>query len=345
MPNGPNRGTLTLLLALVVTPAVAGARQTGAVAPGAIAALLDSLSSDAMLGRQTGSDGSRKAAGVISRRMRAAGLTPAGDRDYFQTIPLARADNRRIVIVEDRAARDTFPADRRLVGGNVVGVLAGYDPALRDEVVLVTAHYDHIGVRQPVNGDSINNGADDNASGTVAMLEVARLLAATGGTRRTLIFVAFTGEELGGLGTRWYLLHPTRPLDKTVANLNIEMIGRPDSLAGGPGRAWLTGYERSTMGDGLAAAGIPIVPDPRPDQNFFRRSDNYAFALQGIPAHTLSSFNLHSDYHRPSDEAALADPDHMAQVIEATARAVRMLGDGPTPSWKPGGRPEPRRAP
>lgn len=121
MPNGPNRGTLTLLLALVVTPAVAGARQTEAVSPATIAALLDSLSSDAMLGRQTGSEGSQKAAEIISRRMRAAGLTPAGDREYFQTIPLARADNRRIVLVVDRSALDTFPADRRLVGSNVVG--------------------------------------------------------------------------------------------------------------------------------------------------------------------------------------------------------------------------------
>lgn len=333
------------LAGFLLAPTIACAQPASSVSPAAVAALLDSLSGDALQGRLTGSDGSQVASVIIGARMRAAGLQPAGDRGYFQSIPMARADNRRIVIVADPAARDTFPIDRRVEGGNVVGILPGSDPVVRSEVVLVTAHYDHVGVRQPVNGDSIYNGADDNASGTTAMLEVARILASEGGTRRTLVFVAFTGEEMGGLGTRWYLQHPARPLETTVANLNIEMIGRPDSLAGGVGRAWLTGYERSTMGDALAASGIPIVPDPRPDQNFFRRSDNYAFALQGIPAHTLSSFNMHTDYHRPSDEAALTDPEHMAQVIAATARAVRLLGDGPTPTWKPGGRPEPRSTP
>jgi Zn-dependent M28 family amino/carboxypeptidase len=141
------------------------------------------------------------------------------------------------------------------------------------------------------------------------------------------------------LGTKWYIAHPVVPLTRMSANLEIEMIDRPDSLAGGPGRAWLTGYERSTMGDMLKAAGIPIVPDPRPSQNFFERSDNIAFARAGIPAHTLSTFNLHTDYHRPSDEASRADIPHMTAVIRAAAAAVRLLGDGPAPQWHPGGRP------
>nr|MBP9898703.1 M28 family peptidase [Gemmatimonadales bacterium] len=118
-----------------------------------------------------------------------------------------------------------------------------------------------------------------------------------------------------------------------------EMIGRPDSLAGGPGKAWLTGYERSTMGDMLKANGIAIVPDPRPSQNFFRRSDNYAFAEMGIVAHTLSTFNLHTDYHRPSDDADKFDFDHMTAVIKAGAQAVRHLADGATPAWHEGGKP------
>jgi Zn-dependent M28 family amino/carboxypeptidase len=124
-----------------------------------------------------------------------------------------------------------------------------------------------------------------------------------------------------------------------AANLEIEMIARPDSLAGGPGRAWLTGYERSTMGDILAANGIPIVPDKRPDQHFFERSDNIAFARKGIVAHTLSTFNLHADYHRPSDEVSKVDFVHMAGVINAAARAARLLVDGMKPEWKDGGRP------
>ena len=308
--------------------------------PGAVLDLLETLAADSMEGRLTGTAGVMRAARVIETRMRAAGLQPGGDSGFFQQVALARGENGRFVVLEGLEAMDTIPAERRLQGVNVIGILRGSDPALRNEVVLVTAHYDHVGIRRPVDGDSIYNGADDNASGVVAVLTIADLLGAEDGPKRTVVFAALTGEEVGMLGTRWYLRHPALPLGQTVANLNIEMIGRPDSLAGGFGKAWLTGYERSTMGDALAANGIPIVPDPRPDQNFFRRSDNFAFARIGIPAHTLSTFNLHTDYHRPSDEPSKADPDHMAHVINAAARAVRLLADGPKPEWKPGGRPE-----
>jgi Zn-dependent M28 family amino/carboxypeptidase len=117
------------------------------------------------------------------------------------------------------------------------------------------------------------------------------------------------------------------------------MVGRPDREAGGPGRAWLTGYHRSTVGADLAAAGIPIVDDPRPAQRFFERSDNIAFACQGIPAHTLSSFGLHGDYHQPSDEVERIDIPHLTTVIEAAIDAVRLLADGQRPAWTPGGDP------
>ena len=119
----------------------------------------------------------------------------------------------------------------------------------------------------------------------------------------------------------------------------IELIARPDSLAGGAGKAWLTGFERSTMGDSLAAKGIPIVADPRPDQEFFWRSDNIAFARRGIVAHTLSSFSLHADYHLPSDDIAKVDFEHMATVINEAAKAVHLLANGAKPQWKPGGKP------
>jgi Zn-dependent M28 family amino/carboxypeptidase len=225
------------------------------------------------------------------------------------------------------------------VDANVIGIIPGSDPALRNEAVLVTAHYDHVGVGAAVNGDSIYNGADDDGSGTVALLEIARQLKQGPAPKRTVVFAAVTGEERGLIGTRWYLDNPVVPLERTVANFNVEMIGRPDSLAGGPGKGWLTGYERSTMGDMRKAQGIPLDPDPRLDQDFFRRSDNYGFALRGIPAHTLSSFNLHADYHRPSDEVDQVDFAHMTEVIQAAARAVRLLADGEKVEWKPGGRP------
>jgi Zn-dependent M28 family amino/carboxypeptidase len=218
--------------------------------------------------------------------------------------------------------------------------MPGSDPSLAGEHILIDAHYDHVGIGPVVAGDSVYNGADDDASGVVATLKTAEILVRGPRPRRTIYFAAMTAEESGLLGARWFVDHPPRPLSEMVANLEIEMIGRPDSLAGGFGKAWLTGYERSTMGDLLAAQGIPLVADPRPAQNFFQRSDNYQLALRGVVAHTLSSFNLHSDYHRPSDETDKVDPAHITEVIRATARAARLLADGVKPEWKPGGRPE-----
>jgi len=219
--------------------------------------------------------------------------------------------------------------------------LAGTDSLLQDSVIIVGAHYDHHGIDRPVNGDSILNGADDNATGVVTVLEVARALAAGPPVRRSVIFLLTTGEEQGMLGVTWYVTHPVVPLDRTIANLQVEMTGRPDSLAGGAGHAWLTGDSRSTMGSLFRAAGLSVVPDPRPSQRFFERSDNIAFARAGIPAHTLSTFSLHSDYHQVTDEASRIDIEHLTAVALMTAKAVRALANGPAPTWTAGGRPEP----
>lgn len=308
--------------------------------------LLAALAADSMEGRGTGTRGGMRAATMIAAQMQAIGLTPAGDSGFMQRVPLYLAPSTRgpagqlrPALAASWAALDTVPAARRLTGVNVVGILRGSDPALREEAILVDAHYDHLGIRANATPDSIYNGADDDASGTIAVLEIARMLASGAPPERTVIFLATTGEEQGLLGTRYYIRNPVHPLDRTVANLEIEMIGRPDSLAGGRGKGWLTGYERSTMGEMLAANGIPLVPDARPEQNFFMRSDNIAFARMGIPAHTLSSFNMHTDYHRPTDDMTHVDAGHMAEVIRAAVRAVRLLADGPVPVWKPGGRP------
>ena len=333
-----------------------GPDPTGAITPTAASALLSQLADDSLQGRMTGTPGADRAALLIAREMERIGLEPAGDSGYFQQVPYVlrsferqgRPPRLAVSVAPSFAALDTVPPERRRLSVNVLGLLRGSDPNLRNEHILVDAHYDHIGAaNDPVNGctavgaDSICNGADDDASGTVAVLLVARAMAGGPVPRRTIIFAAMTGEEIGLTGARWYLEHAVLPLDQMVANLEIEMIDRPDSLAGGPGKAWLTGYERSTMGDSLAAHGIPLVPDPRPNQGFFQRSDNYALALRGIVAHTISSFNLHADYHRPSDEAARADSVHLAAVIAAVARATWLLADGPKPEWKPGGKPEP----
>ena len=287
----------------------------GSVTEAGVREQLTVLAADSMEGRGTATAGGARAARFIAAELARAGVAPAGDSGYFQRVPT-----------------------RRGLAVNVVGLVRGSDPVRRDSAVVVAAHYDHLGIGRPVAGDSIYNGADDDASGVVTVLQVARALARSR-PERTLIFLLTTGEEVGLLGTRRYLQAPVVPLERTVAELEVEMIGRPDSLAGGAGRAWLTGYERSTMGDMLKAAGSPIVPDPRPDQHFFQRSDNIAFARRGIPAHTLSSFNLHQDYHTPADDATKVDFAHMTAVIRAAVAAVRELASGPAPVWKPGGRP------
>jgi hypothetical protein len=326
-------------------PATAVSARVPAGAPiteAAVRRQLGALAHDSMQGRRTATAGERAAARFIAAEMQAIGLAPAGDSGYIQRVGLTALIGQNGAVrlrlgLPDSAGR--LPSGEPRTAWNVLGVIRGTDSELADEVVIVGAHFDHVGIGPAVDGDSIYNGADDDASGVVATLGIAGALREGPPPKRTIVFAAFTGEEVGLLGTRWYIARPPFPIDRTVANLQIEMIGRPDSLAGGPGRGWLTGYERSTMGDLLKASGSPIVPDPRPAQNFFLRSDNIAFARLGIPAHTLSSFGLHEDYHRPADEVERVDFAHMTAVIRAAAEMVRQLADGPRPEWHPGGRP------
>jgi len=321
------------------------------VDPNVVKRGIEILAADSMEGRMTGPVGQARAAKWIAEQYKAAGLTPAGDSGtFYQHVPLqsqapaaipgAPAARARPRMLASWAAWDSIPPEQRQRTSNIAGMIRGSDPALRDEVVLVTAHYDHIGIGRAMDGDSINNGADDDASGNIALIEMAKALRHGPRPRRTILFMAITGEEVGGFGTRWYIAHPLLPLAQTVVDLNVEMIAHPDSIAGGFGKAWLTGYERSTMGDLLADNGIPLTPDMRIGQRFFERSDNVAFARIGIPAHSISSFNLATPYHHPKDEAATVNVEHMAQVISATAKALRLLADGVKPEWHPGGRPE-----
>jgi hypothetical protein len=341
--TGCAQSTQTVQTASSAAPAPAGARST--VTDADVRRILGALADDSMEGRATGSRGSARAARFIADEFKRYGVQAAGDSGYFQRVPVAyqsREGNRRLRLLPSLEARDTLAADLRAPAVNVVGIIPGSDPALRDQVVLIDAHYDHLGIHSSGGPDSIYNGADDDASGVVAVLEIARALAAGPAPKRTVVFAATTGEEVGLLGTRWYIEHPVRPLDAMVANLEIEMIGRPDSLAGGAGRGWLTGFERSTMGEMFAKAGLPIVADRRLDQQFFMRSDNIAFAERGIVAHTLSSYNMHGEYHQPNDDVAHVDLAHMTSLIDVAVRAARLLVDTPTKlEWKPGGRPEP----
>jgi hypothetical protein len=222
---------------------------------------------------------------------------------------------------------------------NAIGILPGSDPLLAQQVVLFSAHLDHLGVATPVDGDAIYNGADDDASGVVAVLELARVLGAGLRPKRTVVFALFGGEEKGGLGANWFLAHPPFPLANIVANLEFEMIGRPDPAVKA-GELWLTGWDRSNLGPTLAQQGASLVGDPHPEQNFFERSDNIVLARKGVVAQTVSSFSVHPQYHRPSDDLTHIDWAHMEAAIGSMIAPARWLVNTDfRPEWAPGRQP------
>jgi hypothetical protein len=183
--------------------------------------------------------------------------------------------------------RAKLPTVRRTLSSpNVVGILPGTDPALRNEVVVYTAHTDHTGTFKgpALTGDSIFNGAMDNASGVATLIETAKLVAKRGGNKRTLAFVGVTAEEKGLLGSRYFAAHPSLPNGTIVANLNTDMFLPLIPLTG----VFAYGYEESDLAEDLDAVtkarGLEVLPDPEPEQNRFVRSDQYSFIRQGIPA-------------------------------------------------------------
>jgi aminopeptidase YwaD len=226
---------------------------------------------------------------------------------------------------------------------NAVGRLTGRVPKTATEVILLSAHLDHVGVRAAATAaagaDTIYNGADDDASGSVAVLELARAIALGPRPDRTIVFAFFGSEESGGLGSRFFADRPVVPISQIVANLQFEMIGRPDAKVP-PHTLWLTGYERSTLGPALAKEGARLVQDPHPEQSFFTRSDNIQFARRGVIAHTVSSYGLHKDYHQPSDEIRSIDFAHMTDSIRSMLKPILWLANsGFKPEWRPGMKP------
>lgn len=223
---------------------------------------------------------------------------------------------------------------------NAVGMIPGADAKSKSEVILLSAHLDHLGVRENAPGDDkIFNGADDDASGCIAVMELARALKKGARPKRTVYFAFFGSEESGGFGARYFVDNLPFPKEKLVANLEFEMIGRPDALVAAD-ELWLTGYERSNLGAELAKQGARLVADPHPDQNFFQRSDNYTLARQGIIAHTVSSFGLHTDYHHASDEIKTIDFDHMTRAVNSMVAPVRWLVNSDfKPEWYEGKKP------
>ncbi len=223
---------------------------------------------------------------------------------------------------------------------NAVGKIGGADPKLASDVILLSAHLDHLGIRANAPGeDKLFNGADDDASGCVAVLELARNLAARKKPKRTIYFAFYGSEEAGGFGSRYFVENLQFPKEKLIANLQFEMIGRPDPKVKAD-ELWLTGYDRSNLGPELAKQGAKLVPDPHPDQNFFQRSDNFTLAREGIIAHTVSSFGLHTDYHQASDEIRTIDFGHMTRSINSMVKPVKWLVNSDfKPVWNEGKRP------
>ncbi len=229
--------------------------------------------------------------------------------------------------------------EKTLVTQNVVGVLEGTDPKLKDEYVMYSAHYDHVGIGKPdTAGDSIYNGARDNAIGTTAVLSMAKNIGKYP-TKRSAVFIFFTGEEKGLLGSRYYVEHPLFPLKQIVYGFNTDGGGYNNTKL-----ATVIGLNRTTAKKhivaGAAAFGLEAIDDPAPEQGLFDRSDNVSFAKVGIPAPTYSTgFDAFDDeinkyYHQAGDEADSLDYDYLLKFYQGYVLSGRLIANDPeTPFW------------
>lgn len=220
---------------------------------------------------------------------------------------------------------------------NVVGILPGKSRS--NEYVIFSGHYDHLGIsRQPLNGDSIYNGANDDAAGTTAVIMLANYFKQLNNNERTLIFAAFTAEEAGGYGSQFFSgqFNP----EKVVAMFNIEMIGTESKW--GKNSAYITGFEKTNMGkilqQNLKGSAFTFYPDPYPTQNLFFRSDNATLARLGVPAHTISTAKMSAragadeegepNYHQVTDEVSTLDMENMTEIIRAIAISSKSVISG-----------------
>jgi len=325
------------LLAMAMSPQLAcsqraPARGEGAITEELIRRHVHVIADDSMLGRDTPSRGLELTAAYVAAQFKRLGLKPGGDSGTFiQRYPL------KTPAVGGRGATEPTPSGfDPTTAPNSVGILPGTDPVLRDEYIVVSAHMDHVGVNGASVKDSIWNGADDDASGTAGVLALAEALAQSP-PRRSFIFLTVSGEEHGLWGSSWFATHPPVPIDRIVANLNLDMIGRnwKDSIV-------VVGLEHSDLGGTLAKVnaahrelGITAMRDPWPQENFFGRSDHYNFARRGVPA--LFFFNgVHADYHQPSDSPDKIDAEKESRVVRLIYHvAVAIANATARPQWNP----------
>jgi Zn-dependent M28 family amino/carboxypeptidase len=267
---------------------------------------ISALSSDLMEGRKAGTKGIEKAAQYIEKEFERIGLKNFGTQ---------------------KAYRQNFE-QRGLSLFNVIGYLEG--KSKKEEFVVISAHYDHLGVKQGEEEDLIFNGANDNASGVSAVLALAEFFSNKNNNERSILFIAFTAEEMGLIGSNYF----GRNIDpeKIIAGINIEMIGKESPF--GPKTAWLTGYNRSDFGEiikkNLTGSEYTVYPDPYTRYNLFFRSDNASLARLGVPAHTFSTSPMDKDldYHKVSDEVDTLDPFTISETIKAIAAGTKSIIDG-----------------
>jgi Zn-dependent M28 family amino/carboxypeptidase len=289
------------------------------------------LASDLLEGRATPSRGLDIAAEYIASQFRRAGLAPAGTDGYFQP------------------GRIKLPKGPEVSGKNVAAVIRGSDPVLRETYILVSAHYDHVGMLPAGDGDRIFNGANDNASGTAGVLEIAAALQRLEPKpRRSILFVLFFGEELGLAGSRYYVEAPLAPLKRTILNLNLEQLGRTEENGRNlTGTVRLTGQNASDVRKTVELAarwhGLRYDDTPNGD-HYFRFSDNLPFAEKGIPAHTLLVAFQYPEYHETSDHWDRLDYENMAAVVKTAATVVLLAADTEkAPQWFGMPAPTPKR--
>lgn len=272
------------------------------------------LAADELNGRNTGSPGIEKAAQFIEEHLRNNGISP-----YFTTY---------------RDTLDNFKEPAY----NIVGVLKGTDADLKKEFVLIGAHYDHIGLKSPVDGDAIANGANDNASGTTTVMELMRYFAKARSNKRSLVFAFFSAEEKGLLGSK-HLANRLKEKDFVLYTmLNFEMVGVP--LKNKEYMAYVSGYEKSNLAEvcNRYANGhlVGFLPTAK-EFNLFMRSDNFPFHTEfNVPSQTFSTFDFTNfdHYHMVGDEVSEMDFGHMAVLINSFIPVIEGISNAPQSELK-----------
>ncbi|MBE0594274.1 MAG: M20/M25/M40 family metallo-hydrolase, partial [Gemmatimonadales bacterium] len=270
---------------------------------------------------------------VLAALLEQHGLDPAlasGAADAPMAVTALDGVTMDIDLAYETVAETTAP--------NVVGVLEGSDPQLKNEYLVYSAHMDHTGVGRAVNGDSINNGADDDASGTIGVVELAEAFSRLDPKpKRSIIFLTVSGEEKGLWGSAHFAANPTVPMEQIVADLNADMIGRnwKDTIV-------VIGKEHSDLGATLNRVnaehpelGMTAIDDIWPEENFYGRSDHINFARRGVPI--LFFFNgTHPDYHRPSDEVSKIDAEKEARIVQLMLYlGIDIANAAERPKWNP----------